>query len=201
MSLVLTDDEVVAVSLHNRIAWPTPLPTVSMTEDGLRRSRLLGERSLLVRGLLDVSGEKPAYQSEVVGTILAAAEAPRWIAAYVAAAITPGELAGDSTYVYEGASGWLVDMVSPTGVHQLAPSTDGEARELMVAMAENVFAHGIRGESQEAALFVGNSDSPEWVRVSTGEVSVGRFSDGTFEPTSASSAWTGIELDSVLGVA
>lgn len=198
MTVLLTDDEVVAISVRNGVAWPSPLPTIELSEDGLSRSERSGLRSLAVRGFLDVSQDSPTIDAEVAQTVLLASKAARWTAAYVAAIDAPTVLAGDSTYLYEAESESLLDAVSAAGVHQFTSTSADDARALFVALAKNVFTFGVRGDSTDAALFIGGNASDEWVRVCMGEVVVGTFTASAYSAESSSGVWTGSELQAVL---
>jgi hypothetical protein len=201
MTVLLTDDEVVAISLEGRLTWPTPLPSVELDESGIARSQQLGLRSLVVRGLLDSAARPPGVAPEISDIVRTVAEAPSWVAAYVASTGSPTKLAGDSTYVYRAEPSWLLDAVSPGGIHQIGATTNENAEELIVALAKNVFDFGFRGDRTDAALFIGNSESPEWVKICAGELELGHFSEGAFVPISSVSDWTGAEIASVFASA
>jgi hypothetical protein len=170
-----------------------------MTESGLNSAQQRGARSLVVRGLLSVTADGPVFSQEVVETVLGAATAPSWVAAYVATADQPTTLAGDSTYVYRAEPSWLLDFVSPGGIHQLGVTAADDAEALILALAKNVFDFGFLGNPTDAVLFVGNSASPEWVKIREGELEVGQFSAQTFAPSISVAEWTGTEVAAVFG--
>ena len=56
---MLTDDEVVALSVRAQAPWRTPLPTVDLADqDRVLASLMRGSRSLYVRGLLDADSDE-----------------------------------------------------------------------------------------------------------------------------------------------
>lgn len=198
MTVLLTDDEVVAVALDSRVTWPTPLPSVSLDDGALVRSQRLGLRSLLVRGLLDSSTSPMTVSPEVADLVKAAAASPRWVAAYVASEKDPTVPAGDSTYAFQGSSGWLLDLVSPAGVHQISTSTSSDAVALIVALAKNVFTFGIVGDTDSAAIFIGASEPGSWAKVSKGEISTGTFTNEDFESASTTATWSAAAIESLI---
>jgi hypothetical protein len=143
-TLVLTDDEVAAVALSLRCAWPTAMPTIPDAADALLDAARRGRRALAVRGLLEQSaqGEFGTLPERVLpGLAEALAGGLRW------GVLTTDDdlgalLTGPSFYHYGEASSddWITDVVRPDGVHRLAATPRADCRELLVAMVESTWA-------------------------------------------------------------
>jgi hypothetical protein len=142
-NIVLTDDELVALSFERGRPWPTPLPTVDSSQrDALEMAALRGLRSLALRGAL-VDGEFLPTVEEVANVTVA----------------RPGLLLhrGDDIGEVEGGANlglaivalsgvWLLDDVSWAGTHRLrrADSTQELLDFLVSSLEENAWGstHG-----------------------------------------------------------
>jgi hypothetical protein len=125
--LVLTDDEVVAVSFELGEPWPGGLPTVRIDDPAaLQGASFRGHRSLVVRGLLSEDG---TLDESAAGTCSEIAGADTYLIAYLAdEAFRPagwGIMSGH----YPSPAGWLFESVNPVGIHRLVrlPADDHRA--------------------------------------------------------------------------
>lgn len=140
--VALTDDEVIALGSRVGIPWPSPVPTVDVTNSNeVRRSATRGARSLLVRGLLDredsLSGDLQGILSPVLrGTVSVGAYMVDSSFAY---ASDWTALAGYSG----GSDAWTAEMISPGGIHYLQEETSDGCLSAVRASLDCCFAEGI----------------------------------------------------------
>lgn len=189
MDVILTDDEIAAVALDRRLAWPMPFPTVVPDVDHLAAAAARGRRSLLVRGLANPSDSGVEISTDVAETLERAVSA-RNIAAWVASEEDPSVLAGSSTVIYRQPNGDLVDLTSAIGIHDFRSLSAGDADAIIVALAKNVFDFGFSGpRSPGARLLVGEFGGPSVVLVSAGKIEAGSWTATGFEIEHQSTGW------------
>lgn len=118
----LTDDEVVVIATMAEGFWPSPLPTVDITdEQSLLLAALRGRRSLYVRSGGAEGGAHPGAEQIALAEELVGSER------FVTVSILDADLTISSTaYVsvhYPGGDSWIVESISPAGVHELDRSS------------------------------------------------------------------------------
>lgn len=162
--ILLTDDEVVALSALDGAPWPIGLSTVAGDVAGVRAAALRGVRSLAVRGLLG-SGDShsPRIVDELASAVRAFLHSRKRVGAYVARISAPESMAGASiTAAIEGAD-WWTEASTSDGIHAIRRTTAAEAHSAIVE-----FADGIRS----AALLSAAPDPSEFgcvIRWGSGE--------------------------------
>lgn len=138
--LLLTDDEIVAVSALGGTPWPVGLATVGDTAETLRAAALRGVRSLTVRGLLTTrAGSTPCLPPDLEQAVAAFLQGNTRVGAYLARMDDPEVMAGAAITAAFHNSSWWTDMSTPDGIHAFRPTTGAEAR----AAVEH-FARGIQ---------------------------------------------------------
>lgn len=144
--IALTDEEVIALGSRSGVPWPSPVPTVDVTDPGeVGRSASRGARSLMVRGLLGRD------QDDVLSPHLEAILQP-----VLRGELSVGTYLVDSALVYSpdgpataGYSDgneterWTAEMISPSGIHYLQEESSsgclGAARNFL----ETCYAAGL----------------------------------------------------------
>lgn len=198
MSILLTDDEVVAAAIQRGKTWPHPLPTVELDADALLSAGARGARSLLVRGLARTDGSALVIDESICSIVDRVADSLQRALAYIADRSDPAALAGSSTYLYLTSDAYrpvVLDLVSASGVHNLREVTRAEGVELFLAAVENVFRLGIRNgdNDRDPALFVATDRGARAAAVVRGRVAFGEFRDsggtGTFNEEDSSERW------------
>ena len=143
MNELLTDDEIVALSVNLGKSWPVSLPTIANPELlNLQASNNRGVRSLAVRGLAKASGAgELAIDQEIFGLAKRVTTATSYLSAFVADRAHPVTVAGSSVTSYFGESSAppVVDSVTVSGVHALREESASDAQAAVVAFAENAF--------------------------------------------------------------
>jgi hypothetical protein len=202
MNELLTDDEIVALSVNVGKAWPLSLPTIP-TKDlpNLQASNNRGIRSLAVRGLATVAPQDGLTMDHgLLDLASRAIGASEYLAAYVANQESPGVPAGSSVTVYfaQGGGPAVVDSVTVSGVHALRAESPADGRAAVEGFAENAF----RGKTLTATpglvvvvatVTTGSFDVPAVV-ISEGSVQIGALAfknspNGQFSPSETSSEW------------
>lgn len=139
--IALTDDEVVALGVRSSTPWPSPVPTVNVTDAAeIRLSASRGSRSLLVRGLLseDPAANLKGKLEDLVRTVL---EGELVVATYLVDASLALSLAGVATAGYSmGGEDWIAEIIAPAGIHYL----QGESDDGCLTAARDVLDHCFR---------------------------------------------------------
>ena len=189
MDMVLTDDEIVAVALERRIAWPVPFPTVATDVDHLAAAAARGRRSLLVRGLATPSDSRVELSQPVIDT-LDRAVSGRIVLAWVASLDEPTVFAGSSTLLSRRPDGDQLDLTSASGIHDFRATTPDAAEAIVVAIAKNVFDYGFAGTAiPTTRLFVGPFGGGPLALVSEGVLEVGEWTAAGIETGQTVTEW------------
>ncbi len=202
MNELLTDDEIVALSVNVGKAWPLSLPTIP-TKDlpNLQASNNRGIRSLAVRGLATVAPQDGLILDQgLLALTSRAIGANGYLAAYVADKESPGVPAGSSVTVYfahdDGPA--VVDSVTVSGVHALRAASSAEGRTAVSQFAEKAFVGktlaGTSGLVVVVAKVSRDSDTTQGLLVSAGEVETGTLTfenapSGYFSASDTTSEW------------
>jgi hypothetical protein len=202
MIMLLTDDEIVAVAVKLGVTWPYPLPTVERSAEGLLAARSRGGRSLMVRGLATIEEGALSIDKPACGLVSRATSADWHVISYVATDKRPESLAGTSTYLYldaDESAPVTLDLVSSSGIHDIRESSRADAFDLVLALIENAFLHGIRGPSNVVSspvLFSSSTiqaENSQAIRVSQGVLAFGTFvvenGNSSFNEDFASAVW------------
>ena len=139
-SVALTDDEVAAAAFKSGATWPSPLPTlVDRSEGELAAAVFRGWRSLTVRDLL-TDGAPAAHVAAVIAAVVANDVAYR---AFVV--VESGQISAKApvTTVYRALDGWLIEIVTPDGVHSFGWADEPGCRRLLVDTLAGVQADGL----------------------------------------------------------
>jgi hypothetical protein len=157
--VLLTEDEIVALSAVDGRPWPLGLITVGSTADELTQAGLRGIRSLSVRRLIADSAEgQRRPDPDLSGEVAAFISAEERVGAHIAPAANPDVLAGASITAAHTTDGWLLDAATADGVHALRRVSSDEAQTAVVDFVEAaidearlgvtcVLRHGADGEN------------------------------------------------------
>jgi hypothetical protein len=144
--VLLTDDEIVALSAVDGRPWPLGLITVGGTADELTQAGLRGIRSLAVRRLIADATEgdrrpDPALARDVAAFI----SAQHRVGAHIAPAASVDVLAGASITAARITDGWLLDTATADGVHALRRVSPEEAESAVIDFVEAVIGEARAG--------------------------------------------------------
>lgn len=173
MTVMLTDDEVAALSVRHGHPWPAALPTIpARSPSALIAAVNRGLRSLSVRGLADEAGDEPAGVGASVAQVL---RSTRHVAAMVANAARPDVAAGGGVMasIALGAAQWTVDSFTANGVHAFTESDATGVLDRVMAVANGAFESGVRDArgTDGLALVLSCAESPSrFLVVSHGSV-------------------------------
>lgn len=133
----LTDDEVAALAVDRQGAWPSGLPTVDISSaENLGAAVFRGQRSLLVRGLLDEG--VPVASLQDVADI--AVDAPDYLLVYLSDQELERASWGIASTHYRGS--WLLETVTPVGVHRLETRPRDEHQAYVRALVAAALVEG-----------------------------------------------------------
>lgn len=157
-ALLLTDDEVVALACARSAAWPGGLPTVDHEDrDQLLSAAFRGDRSLLVRGLR--RPDSPDSEAETLAD--AAIGSTTRIAVYLGDTSFARATWGLASSHYGGSEAWVLETISPVGIHRLGwQPVDEHLGYLSALLAGAVEAGPDPDQSAAAATPEGG---PEWL--------------------------------------
>lgn len=160
MTTLLTDDELVALSVDREQAWPTALPTVpSQSTSALFAAANRGRRSLAVRGLLE---ELATGKSPLASNIDDFLRATRLTGATICPTGRPDLVAGGGIVLAAplGARDWICDTFTANGVHRFDRCSSGVALERVLGLAHKVFAEGVTdlGSAAEMGIAISSQD-------------------------------------------
>ncbi|WP_062385122.1 hypothetical protein [Demequina iriomotensis] len=162
MSVMLTDDEVAAISVHRGEIWPGVLPTVPVrSRSALAAAVNRGVRSLAVRGLGDELGDGAVGVGAAVAEVL---RSTRRVSAQVVHVARPDVAAGGGVVasIALGARAWTLDTYSPNGVHAFDQADDAGLLDRIMAIASSAFASGVADAAGTEALAfaIAGADAP-----------------------------------------
>lgn len=137
--LLLTDDEIVAVSALAGTPWPVGLATVGNTAETMRAAALRGVRSLTVRGLLAPrAGSTPGLPPDLQQAAAAFLQGDRRVGAYLARMDHPEVMEGAAITAAFHNGRWWIDVSTPDGIHALRPIAGAEARTTVEQFARGI---------------------------------------------------------------
>ena len=157
-TVLLTDDEIVAVCAVDGRPWPLGLMTVEPTAVEMAKAGMRGMRSLLVRRYAaQGTAETPPVMDTLVARYVAAfLDTDRRVGAYVAPSSDPVTLGGASVTAVRSGEDWLLDAATAAGVHSLRTvSAEGVVEALL----------GLVERAEAGQLFSGADDPTRWVCV------------------------------------
>lgn len=179
-ALLLTDDEVLAVSARLDAPWRTWIPTVEVgIEQAVLAAVARGSRSLYVRGLLDADSDLVSHS--VVGLLQAIGDRPVALAA-LACDEAGDVIEGTPSQYFFGSAGdptWVCDSISAGGVHTIDWSSSADAIADAAAAVDAVHRNGTGVEGAPEARFVMFAQHEREVRrlaVSQGALALARVS-------------------------
>lgn len=128
MTILLTDDEAVAIAALRSSEFPARLPTVARVPGEMIGGGLRGARSLIVRGLAEGEGDGLIVSTEVVGLIepFICTDWTRSCFAYATVSSFPVAAGGVRVFATNANDEWHLDEVSAFGVHSIRTSTRAE---------------------------------------------------------------------------
>ncbi|MCG7592730.1 hypothetical protein [Mycobacterium sp. PSTR-4-N] len=157
-TVLLTDDEIVAVCAVDGRPWPLGLMTVEPTAVEMAKAGMRGLRSLLVRRYAaQDTADTPAVMDAVVARYVATFLDPDLrVGAYVAPASDPITLGGASVTAVRSGADWLVDTATAAGVHALRMVSPEDAVEAVLGLVDT---------AEKDELFADAPDPARWVCV------------------------------------
>jgi hypothetical protein len=161
-AVLLTDDEVVAVSACLGSPWPTSTPTVNQSDvDALLAAIERGRRSLAVRELLVTEGADLGVLDEQVQAAVGESLASGLIISVHVTDLALRPLGLPPNYHHYGAVGdevWVVDAVVPAGAHRIGRANRSDCLQMLAALLDATWTDGIRtgpcGETEKPWLCV-----------------------------------------------
>lgn len=190
MHVLLTDDEIVALSSLTQRPWPFPLKTVNHLSSGdVGIATMRGVRSLTVRGLAESTSEGAiGIASDLNEGFVGAAAAELAVIAHVS---------GRASVTYEGSAvaafgsgGLLLNSTTPEGIHAFGDAREGEALDVIGRYVRSRFDKADARASSDYCVLVASSRDDRVFEVTEGSVRTGRVGavDGaqTFQPDEAS---------------
>lgn len=182
MTIRLTDDEALALASLAGRPWPSVLPTVdTASADDVAAAIRRGVRSLGVRDLVTApaEGEPTGGFDASVGPLVDALRGTTAFVLHQAQAAPPHHAAGVVVLAFgdETTSETVLDVVSPTGIHDVAPMPSDEAHRALGESVRTVFRDGVGGSDRGLALFVTvlAGDAPHLYRITRGACDAGGF--------------------------
>lgn len=162
---MLTDDEVVAISVRLDAPWRTILPTVALEPSERALVAVMrGSRSLYVRGLLDA--ESDDLDPGLVAHFQALGERPVRIAVY--AADREGEAldgaAAQYFFAHPGDEQWMCDAISAGGVHTWGSDSAESVQSDAFRAITDVLGDGVQGYSETDPVLMVVSQATDEVR-------------------------------------
>jgi hypothetical protein len=151
--VLLTDDEVIAVSACLGHPWPTPTPTVDQSDvNALLAAVARGRRSLAVRELLTVDGGELGELADQVRGAVGESLAAGLLASVQITDADLGALDLGPCYHHYGAVDgelWTTDSVVPAGVHRVGRTPRADCLRMLTVLLEAAWRDGL--EYDEAA--------------------------------------------------
>lgn len=135
--LVFTDDEIAAIAIDRDTYWPADLPTVDTDDPAdLLAAMIRGQRSLLVRGLIDAEGTSdPSVQ--LLGDQLAGAT--QSITVYIGGPDLLRVSPVLASVHYPMPGDWVAETITPGGVHAFTATS----RDIHIAYFERVIQEAV----------------------------------------------------------
>lgn len=174
MTVMLSDDEAIAVAAHSGVGWVTPLPTVAVhvTRDfGAALAR--GIRSLRLRGLVREEAGSPVLAEELTPFVTGVRATPGVIAQAVRVGSPDIPLGGllMASPISDGEV--FFDLISADGVHDFQLVPKALARETVLDYIWGVFCSTAGQVDAELRAVVGPDGSlvtvmPNSIRVGDG---------------------------------
>lgn len=193
MAINITDDEVVALAVGAQGIYAGALPTVDVgSATALSASAWRGQRSLVVRDLIDQSGNLAPEVAEVASST---AGAQTLVTVYIANDALDRVGWGVAFSFYPSPSGWLAEGVSPSGIHQFSVMGSDDVVASLRGLVESALATPAPQDSEPASWMV-------VAVVQEGLSSVLAAREGTLQTTALQGevekpAWTDAEPQSV----
>lgn len=149
-TVLLTDDEAVAVALHQSATWPGPLPSIDDTDaDALITAARRGIRSLGVRELATIDADGTvALDDGLLALVRPLLVGDLELASFMARAdlepLTDGlTVLHHTTTDGSGEITWVTHSVRPAGIHKLVRGNRGDAVELTRGLMAETFDKGV----------------------------------------------------------
>ncbi len=160
-SLLLTDEEVVALAARHDSAWPGGIPTADGTESAVREAVFRGDRSLYVRGLRSDDGGLTPGLADLLDAVL---NSHRRIVGYLGDADYQRDGWGMASAHYAAADDWVFEAVNPLGIHEFVHRPRDEHRSYMETSLQAALDGGpdqLSGRGDSPAWFCLLADTPE----------------------------------------
>jgi hypothetical protein len=156
--IALTDDEVIALGVRASTPWPSPVPTVDVTDpEQVNLSAARGSRSLLVRGFFG-DGASPDLSRNLEAVVRPVLEGGLAVATYLMDSSLAYSFSGLVTAGYSvGGDMWTAEIIAPAGIHYLQEEpTDGcltAARDILDHCFKSGTENLVLSAAEEAPAF------------------------------------------------
>ncbi|PQE00382.1 hypothetical protein CYL16_12235 [Mycobacterium sp. EPG1] len=158
-SVLLTDDEIVALCAIDGRPWPLGLITVEAAAVEVARAGMRGMRSLMIREYVrEVNGSAPEMNAVIAQFITTFLTSPNRVGVYVAPVTDPATLGGASVTAASSPDGWVVDSATAAGVHAIRAVSPHEALEAVSTLIV---------QAQSGTLFAEEADPARWICVAS----------------------------------
>lgn len=195
MTTRLTDEEALALASLLGRSWPSVLPTVDVTSsEDVAHAIRRGVRSLGVRQLVlaPTDGEPTGSFHQDLQPLVDAVGAGsrrRVVVLQQMGATPPHHASGVVLIAFDddATERTLLDVISSTGIHEVAPMPSGEAHEVIAETLRTAFRDGVSAAEPgtELALLVTvlTDKGPVAARVTRGACDIGGFDVVSGAPT------------------
>lgn len=178
MDILLTDDEIAALTSSTDTAWPVPLLSVRAdSPNAVAAAVFRGMRSLAVRGLGEPSHGEPLGVSAELRELMAIVESPR--ASVVAHVSDSGKLGygGSALLAFAHSEGVLLDSVTAMGIHAFRTVDAASAARLVLDFARSLKAPA-EESSPSTVVVIARSDAQEVLIADAVGLAKGRVDGG-----------------------
>lgn len=151
--LLLTDDEVVALSHDAETMWPGGVPTDPLTANTIEEAVFRGNRSLLVRGM-----NAETMDAETRDLLQKVLHSTSYLTVFHGSDSLERVSWALSSNHYAAGDDWILETISPVGVHRLSTEPAADQQAYLQALLESVVAAGPSGEG-------GDSEDQGWLYV------------------------------------
>lgn len=178
MNILLTDDEIAALTSSTDTAWPAPLLSVRAdSPNAVAAAVFRGMRSLAVRGFGEPPHGEPSIVSAELRNLMAIVGSPRGsVIAHVSDSGKPA-YSGSAVLAFAHSGGVLLDSVTATGIHAFRTVDAASAARLVLDFARSLKEPAAES-TPRTVVVIARSDAEEVLIADPVSVAVGRVAGG-----------------------